>query len=265
MTPFLRSTQYGFRCNRSCSQPIFIIRRLMEQAEAVKDPLYLLFLDWEKAFDKIHPQTVSTSLTRFGVQQEFTRIMDHFYANPQFKVLSTGKPSQVHTAHSGIKQGCPLSPYLFLVVHSAIMHDVTQLMTEHDTRPLPTLHSQYAPLFDLAYADDTVLIGKSSDTVQRALHYIQTTAAQHNLKLNLGKCELVRMNADTDIKFKDTSPLPPQSTPQQRKQHQKQLTVKVKTQVRYLGVFIRQDCSTHTDIVTRIGKARAAFNKLHLF
>merc|ERR1712035_257735 len=99
------------------------------------------------------------------------------------------------------------------------MHDVTQLMTENDTRALPTLHSQNIPLFDLAYADDTVLIGKSSDTVQRALHYIQTAAAQYNLKLNLGKCELIRMNADTDIKFIDSQPLPPQSTPQQKKKH----------------------------------------------
>ena len=123
----------------------------------------------EKAFDKIHPQAITTSLTRFGVQPALTRIIEHFYSNPQFKVLSTGKPSQVHTAHSGIKQGCPLSPYLFLVVHSAIMHDVTQLMTDNDTRALPTIHSQFTPLFDLAYADDTVLIGKSSDTVQRAL------------------------------------------------------------------------------------------------
>ena len=58
----LRSTQYGFRSNRSCSQPIHIIRRLMEQAEAVKDPLYVLFLDWEKAFDEIHPQAITCLL-----------------------------------------------------------------------------------------------------------------------------------------------------------------------------------------------------------
>jgi len=263
--PFLRSTQYGFRCNRSCSQPIHVIRRIMEHAEAVKDPLYLLFLDWEKAFDKIHPQAITTSLARYGVPQDFIRIIAHFYANPQFQVLATGNPSSTHTAHSGIKQGCPLSPYLFLVVHSAIMHDVTHLMTDNGTRQIPTIHSQNTPLFDLAYADDTALIGKSADTVQRALHHIQTTAAQYHLKLNMGKCELIRMNAHSDIYFYDSNPLTPPTTPQQRTKHLKSLTVKVKTQARYLGVYIRQDCSTHTDVNSRLGKARAAFNKLHLF
>ena len=137
------------------------------------------------------------------------------------------------------------------------MHDVTQLMTNNDTRALPTIHSQFTPLYDLAYADDTVLIGKSADTVQRALHHIQPTAAQYNLHLNQAKCELIRMNTDTDITFHDTNPLPPQSTPQQRRKHLQELTVKAKSQIRYLGVYIRQDCSTHTDIITRIGRARA--------
>ena len=41
-------TQYGFRAKRSTSQPIHIIRRLQDYAEASGDPLILLFLDWEK-------------------------------------------------------------------------------------------------------------------------------------------------------------------------------------------------------------------------
>ena len=55
----LREAQYGFRATRSTSQPIHIVRRLIERAEATGKTLYTIFLDWEKAFDKIHPDASS--------------------------------------------------------------------------------------------------------------------------------------------------------------------------------------------------------------
>ena len=49
----LRDTQLGFRANRSCIQPLYILHRLQEMAMEKEGPFYMLFLDWEKAFDKI--------------------------------------------------------------------------------------------------------------------------------------------------------------------------------------------------------------------
>ena len=45
--------QYGFRAKRSTSQPLFIARRIQDYVEAAGDKLTMVFLDWEKAFDKI--------------------------------------------------------------------------------------------------------------------------------------------------------------------------------------------------------------------
>ena len=54
-----------------------------------------------------------------------------------------------------MRQGCPLSPYLFLVIRSAIMHDVETAL-HNANQQLLTIHSESTPLFDLAYADDTI-------------------------------------------------------------------------------------------------------------
>jgi hypothetical protein len=139
----LRGTQFGFRANRSTSQPIHIVRRLIESAEAHGSPLYSLFLDWEKAFDKIHPQALLTSLHRFGINQEYINIIKSIYDHPAFTVRAMNNQSTEHVASSGIRQGCPLSPYLFLIVHSCIMHDVEQslLTPEHPPSPHFTLKS----------------------------------------------------------------------------------------------------------------------------
>ena len=95
----LRKTQYGFRAKRSCSQPIHIIRRIMEQAEATKSPLHMLLLDWEKAFDKIHPQALLTSLKRYGVQQQIIDIIAQIYANPLFRVQAAGTQHHPQSIH----------------------------------------------------------------------------------------------------------------------------------------------------------------------
>ena len=47
----LDKAQFGFRSARSTTQPLFIARRLVDIAEASNSSLYLIFLDWEKAFD----------------------------------------------------------------------------------------------------------------------------------------------------------------------------------------------------------------------
>ena len=85
------------------------------------------------------------------------------------------------------------------------MHDVEEALTEQHTKQIPWIHSEKQPLFDLAYADDTVLLGKSAESVQNALHHLQHIAQQSNLKLNLGKCELIRLNCTGSIYFTDNT------------------------------------------------------------
>ena len=89
----LREAQYGFRAACSTSQPIHIIRRLIERAEATGQSLYTILIDWEKAFDKIHPDVLVTALTRYGVPPHFTAFIRNIYTSPQFTVAAAGKQS----------------------------------------------------------------------------------------------------------------------------------------------------------------------------
>ena len=62
----VRATQYGFRKNRSTTQPIRVMRRLLETLERQNTPFHALFLDWSKAFDSVTFTAIHASMEHAG-------------------------------------------------------------------------------------------------------------------------------------------------------------------------------------------------------
>ena len=111
-----------------------------------------------------HPQTSRKGRARRplplhapGMPEGILNLLTNVYTSQPFQVKATGQTSEVLEAKAGIPQGCPLSPYLFLIVHSMILFDVDKQLLEDGGLP-PWVFSQQAPLYDMAYADDTALI-----------------------------------------------------------------------------------------------------------
>ena len=116
----LRNTQYGFRRERSTAQPLFILRRLQDYSARTGVPFHCLFIDWKQAFDKLDHSSMLIALKRLGVHQHYIDVVQDIYTDPKFYTVGI-KGEQCHaTPHTGIGQGCPLSPYLFIMVRSVV-------------------------------------------------------------------------------------------------------------------------------------------------
>ena len=173
--PHLRATQYGFRASRGTIHPLFILRRAMEWSEMTSNPLYFLFLDWKQAFDSIDHNSMLIALKRFGVSERALNIIKSLYTDPTFFTTGLEGEQAKGKVGSGIRQGCPLSPYLFVMVLSVIFED---LDWELLSRNVPTNSwSVGKPVYDLEYADDTLMFGMTTTQLQSYLSALETQAA----------------------------------------------------------------------------------------
>lgn len=67
----------GFQKNRSTGAPIHISRRIPEICESSTCLLYLLFLDWEQAFDKLTHSGLHSAFIRFGQSEAYLDMIDN--------------------------------------------------------------------------------------------------------------------------------------------------------------------------------------------
>ena len=85
----------------------------------------IISLDAEKAFDKIqHPFTLKV-LERSGIQGPYLNIIKAIYCKPTANIKWNEDIFEAIPLKSGTRQGCPLSPYLFLVVFKVLAKTIT--------------------------------------------------------------------------------------------------------------------------------------------
>ena len=198
------ATQFGFRPRRSTSHALYVIRRIQDYSEAKGTRLSLALLDWEKAFDKVQHDKLILALRKKGFSQHYCSIIQDCYKEPTFYVKDAFGTSEIKRQSSGIRQGCPLSPYLFVIVMSCVDFEIRAKASRwaHNGR-IPNLD------FDIVYyADDTILFSTDNRALNELLKLTETISEKYGLRLNKNKCVVIQMNNDGWVHFENNEPLP---------------------------------------------------------
>ena len=85
---------------------------------------YYYVLDWEKAFDKVLQDRMTKAIERLGVPDNIINMISAIYKEPNYTIVDKDTATDPRIQQTGIRQGCPLSPHLFIVLMTVIMYDV---------------------------------------------------------------------------------------------------------------------------------------------
>ena len=235
----LREEQAGFRKERSCTDQIATLRVIVEQTIEWQTPLYVCFVDFEKAFDSIDRQTIWNILLHYGVPVKIVNIIRKLYEGFFCKVIHNGRLSDEFEISSGVRQGCLLSPLLFLVV----LDWVTRTAYANSGKGIQwTLEKK---LEDLEFADDLALLSHRLQDMQDKITALVDIAKKVGLKISKEKTKLMRIKNEQD------APINIEGS-----------ELEDINEFVYLGSKISQTGGTDEDIQARINKARQVFAML---
>ena len=83
----LRKEQAGFRLKRSTTEQIFMLRNILEQANEWRVGLYVHFVDFEKAFDSVHRESLWNIMRSYGIPGEMVRVIADIYEDFECAVI----------------------------------------------------------------------------------------------------------------------------------------------------------------------------------
>ena len=115
--------QFGFMPGRGTTDAIFAARQVIEKRREMQKELHMVFIDLEKAYDRVPRQGVWRCLREQGVPEKYVRLMKDTYEDAQTQVkTSIGLTGKI-TFRVGLPQGSTLSPYLFDMILDVMGRD----------------------------------------------------------------------------------------------------------------------------------------------
>ena len=122
----LDEIQMGFRPGRGTTDAIFVMRPLLEKYEMARRVLYMVFVDLEKAFDRVPREVIWWWLRKKGVLEREIKAIMEMHTNIETSVKVEYTRSESFDVKVGVHQGSIPSPLLFALVMDEVTKDIRE-------------------------------------------------------------------------------------------------------------------------------------------
>ena len=235
----LRKEQAGYRRGRGTTEQVFILRNIIEQVNEWQATLHLTFVDFEKAFDSVHRESLWLIMKKYGIPEKIVKIVKTFYEDFQCAVEHQGEICEWFQIKSGVKQGCNMSGFLFLIIMDWVMRRTVR----HGENGIRWRFT--SKLDDLDFADDIATLSATKQQMQDKTRRMEEEAKRVGLKINTAKTKNMRINARNQEKIKINGQ-----------------DIEETEEFTYLGATVCKEGGGMKDLKNRLSKARGAFIKL---
>lgn len=204
----------------------------------VNEDLYVCFIDWEKAFDRVEWNILLRVLKEIELNWKDRRLIRELYKGQKVVVRVEEEETEEITIGRGVRQGCCMSPSLFNLYAEKLL--------EEALRDTPGIQVGEKHVKNLKYADDQAVLAKSERALQDMIDNINEAGKRFGMKINAGKTKVMKIG---------------------KSEGRIHLTLEGQEleqvdNFRYLGGLIKSNGGCTEEIRSRIGMGKIAYEKV---
>ena len=149
-----------------------------------------LKLDMSKAYDRIEWSFLEKMLLSLGFHREWVRFILSCVTSVSYSILVNGQPTSFFKPSRGLRQGDPLSPYLFLICTEGLAALIDDAASRKQIHGVKVCRSA-PPITHLFFADDSLMFTRANtQEAQRILNLLNTYEAASGQVVNVDKSEV---------------------------------------------------------------------------
>ena len=180
--------------NSQISNVLTILRDIYQHVCTRRIGHFFLSLDFEKAVDSIDHQWLFAVMEKLGLPHNFIRIVRNLHTEASSEIILNGYRTPTFTTRRGVRQGDPLSLFLFLIALEPLLAAI------RNNREITGIYtSGRFEIKTLSYADDVTIIVANIFSLKQAFFTWQKFESASTLRLNFSKTHGLFTSAITNI------------------------------------------------------------------
>nr|GEX09150.1 RNA-directed DNA polymerase, eukaryota [Tanacetum cinerariifolium] len=181
-------TQSAFVANRHILDSPFILNEILHWCKRKNKQVMFFKVNFAKAYDSVRWDYLLDVLKAFGFGQIWCNWIRGTLSSTRASVLVNGSPSNEFSFHCGLKQGDPLSLFLFILIMESLHLSFSRAVDEGVFKGVQLNGS--LSISHIFYADDVMFIGEWSDAnLKGIINILQCFFLASGLKINIYKSQ----------------------------------------------------------------------------
>ena len=182
--------QYGFMSGKGTTDAVFALRMLMEKHGECQRKLHCVFVDLNKAYDRVPKEELWYYMRKSGMAEKYVRLVQDMYEGSETVVRCALETTESYKVKVGLYHGLALSPFLFAVIMDRITDEVRR-----------------EPPWTMLFADDIMICEETREEVEWRLECWRYALKRRGMKVSRSKTEhlwVYERNDEETIKIEDT-------------------------------------------------------------
>ncbi|GJY32697.1 RNA-directed DNA polymerase, eukaryota [Tanacetum coccineum] len=194
----VNEVQSAFIADRQILDGPFILNEVMHWCTVKKKQALIFKVDFEKAYDSVRWDFLDEVLQKFGFGNKWRMWIQSSLRSSRGSILVNGSPTEEFQFYRGLKQGDPLSPFLFILIMESLHLSFQRVV---DAGMFTGINlSPSVNLSHMFYADDAVFIGHWNDgNINTLVNVLECFYRASGLRINMCKSKIMGIHVEGDL------------------------------------------------------------------